>query len=65
VASPYLAMGIRCDYKQHELLFKKANYKFIGHSVEITEYNLNYWLMMLEKQEEYQKTFRDYYRADE
>lgn len=60
-----MALGVRCDYKQHDLLFKKANLKFIGHSVEIAEYNLNYWLSMIEKGEEYEKTFRDYYRSDE
>lgn len=65
VVSPYVALGVRCDYKQHDLLFKKANLKFIGHSVETAEYNLNYWLSMIEKGEEYEKAFRDYYRADE
>lgn len=63
--SPYIALGARCDYHQSELLFKKANYKYIGHSVEVAEYNLNYWLQRLEKQEKYTRVFRDYYRADE
>lgn len=65
VISPYIALGIACDYPQADLLFKKANYKFIGHSVEIAEYNLNMWLMALQSAEEYRKVFRDYYRADE
>lgn len=63
--SPYIALGSRCDYHQSELLFKKANYKNIGHAVEVAEYNLNYWLHRLEKQEKYTRVFRDYYRADE
>jgi dynein assembly factor 3 len=31
--SPYIALGTKCDSKQSDLLFKKANYKYIGHSV--------------------------------
>ena len=33
--------------------------------MEVAEYNLNYWLHRLEKQEKYTRVFRDYYRADE
>jgi hypothetical protein len=47
------------------MLFKKANYKYIGHSVEVSEYNMNYWLHRLERGEKYTRVFRDYYRADE
>lgn len=65
VVSPYVALGVSCEYKQKDLLFKKANYKFIGHSVELAEYNMNYWLKMIETGEEYSKIFRDYYRTDE
>jgi len=25
----------KCDYKQSDLLYKKANLKYIGHSIEI------------------------------
>ena len=64
VVSPYVAIGVACDYPQADLLFKKANMKYIGHSVEIAEYNMHYWLVMLEKGIEYEKVFRDYYRAD-
>lgn len=65
VVSPYVALGVRCDYPQKDLLFKKANLKYIGHSVEVSEYNMNYWLHMIERGEEYVRHFRDYYRADE
>ena len=65
VISPYIALGVRCNYHQDDLLFKKANMKFIGHSIEIAEYNLNYWLRRLEKKEKYTRFFRDYYRCDE
>lgn len=65
VVSPYVAIGIKCDYHQADLLFKKANTKNIGHSVQVAEYNMNYWLHRLQKQERYSKHFRDYYRADE
>lgn len=47
VMSPYISIGIKCDYKQSDLLFKKANLKFIGHSVELAQYNMVYWLTML------------------
>ena len=62
--SPYISIGSRCDYHQSELLFKKANQKYIGHSIEIAEYNMNYWLRRLESGERYERLFRDYYRAD-
>lgn len=65
ICSPYIALGTRCDYPQHDLLFKKANLKFIGHAVEVAEYNLQYWLTWLEKGQQYVRAFRDYYRADE
>lgn len=63
--SPYIALGVRCDYHQSYLLFKKANEKNIGHSIEIAEYNMNYWLHRLDKQQQYTRVFRDYYRADD
>ncbi len=65
IISPYISIGISCEYKQKDLLFKKANMKYIGHSIEIAEYNMNYWLNMIEKGQEYVRVFRDYYRADE
>jgi len=65
MVSPYIALGTKCDYKQAELLYKKANYKYIGHAVEIAEYNMTYWLTMLQERKEYSKLFRDYYRCDE
>lgn len=39
--------------------------KHIGHSVELTEYNLTYWLHRIETGKTYFKMFRDYYRTDE
>ena len=39
--------------------------KYVGHSVELTEYNLTYWLQRLETNTTYEKDFRDYYRTDE
>lgn len=65
VTSPYIALGIRCNYAQADLLFKKANYKYIGHSVELANYNMIYWLTELEQKKTYVRHFRDYYRADE
>lgn len=58
-------MGVHTEYPQKDLLFKKANDKYIGHSVELTEYHMHYWLTMLEKMQTYVKNFRDYYRTDE
>jgi dynein assembly factor 3 len=49
VISPYISFGVRCDYPQKDLLFKKANYKYIGHCVEISIYNMMYWLKRLEE----------------
>ena len=39
--------------------------KYIGHSVELTEYNLTYWLQRIQTGKTYVKAFRDYYRTDE
>lgn len=36
IISPYIAMGIETNSGQKELLFKKANMKYIGHTVELT-----------------------------
>jgi hypothetical protein len=49
VMSPYVSIGARCDYPQKDLLFKKANYKNIGHNVELSMYNMMYWLHRLEE----------------
>ena len=48
VMSPYISIGSKSDYHQKDLLFKKANEKNIGHSIEVAEYNMNYWLERLE-----------------
>lgn len=39
--------------------------KYIGHTVELTEYNLQYWLQRIETGTTYERYFRDYYRTDE
>lgn len=65
IISPYIAMGIETNSGQKELLFKKANMKYIGHTVELTQYNLTYWLQRIETETTYEKYFRDYYRTDE
>lgn len=67
VVSPYVSMGAETNTSetQKELLFKKANQKFIGHSVELTEYNMHYWLQRIETSTTYERYFRDYYRTDE
>lgn len=63
VISPYIAMGVECDYApEKELLFKIANGQQVGHSVEVTLYILQYFLQMLDKQSEYRMTFTDPYR---
>lgn len=65
VISPFIAMGVDTNSDQKELLFKKANMKYVGHSVELTQYNLQYWLKRIETGITYKKYFRDYYRTDE
>ena len=46
-------------------MFKIANKQHVGHSVEVTEYNLHYWMEMIEKLTEYHMVFTDMYRSDE
>ncbi|KAL4428975.1 hypothetical protein ABPG74_011171 [Tetrahymena malaccensis] len=65
IISPYISMGVECDVEpEKEKLFKISNMQHVGHSVEVTEFNLQYWLQMIEKQEEYHLTFTDPYRSD-
>jgi len=65
VCSPYIAMGIECDYPQAIKLFQKANEKYIGHAVEVSEYNMRYFLERLQTLGTYNRIFDDYYRSEQ
>lgn len=58
-------MGIECDYPQAAKLFQKANEKYIGHSMEVTEYNLRYFLQKIQSLKDYIRIFEDYYRSEQ
>jgi len=62
VMSPYLAFGIESDYEPK--LFKIANRQQCGHSVETSEFNLEYYLTMLAEQKKYKMVFTDAYRKE-
>lgn len=63
VCSPYLSFGIESDAEQKDKLFQKANLKYIGHAMEVSEFNVRDYIEGLETLKRYKKVFDDYYRS--
>lgn len=56
IISPYIAFGVETDYSPEKRdLFKVLNMQQVSHCVEVSDFNLQYYLKMLDKQEEHRQ----------